>query len=371
MVSNTTELTTEAKPLSHSITLTPDQRGTLLRYYRGHCPPQLRLRAHIVLLLADGRTWDDIAGALYCSTRTIARWKDRFQGGGTQALFGQPAGAPRRLGAGGAALVVAWVLRLTPRAFGLCRSRWCCQTLALLLWRQHGLGVSRETVRRWLHQADIVWRRPRPVMGRADPERGAILQRLRALLRDLPDDETAVFEDEVDLSLNPEVGCTWMARGQQAVLPTPGDNDKCYLAGSLHWRTGALFQTVGPRRDGVLFARHLDELRRRLRRYRVIHVICDNAKFHTHGAVVQFLKEHGDRVKVHLLPRYAPDCNPVERVWWRLREAITRNHSCHSLGELVDLVLSWLTERKSFRVKDSVYQAEDVRGSGSQTHEAA
>ena len=45
--------------------------------------------------------------------------------------------------------------------------------------------------------------------------------------------------------------------GQRAAaqLPTPGDNEKCYLAGSLHWRTGALFETVGPKRDGAAVRR--------------------------------------------------------------------------------------------------------------------
>jgi putative transposase len=342
--------------LGHSITLAPDQRDTLLRYYRGPFDPRLRLRAHVLLLLDDGWPWDDIARALYCSTRTIARWRARFRRDGLKALPGLPTGAPRRFGAAWAALAVAWVLRLTPRAFGLFRSRWCCQTLALLLGRLHHVAVSRETVRRWLHRADLVWRRPRPVLERRDPDRAAILEGLRALLRDLPDDETAVFQDEADLNLNPEVGCMWMAKGRQAELPTPGDNAKCYLAGSLHWRTGALFETVGPRRDGALFVRHLDELRRRLRRYRVIHVICDNARFHKRGAVVPFLKEHGGRVVLHFLPRYAPECNPIERVWWRLREAITRNHRCRSLPELVDLVIGWLAERRTFRAQDSVYK---------------
>ena len=345
--------------MPHSTTLTADQRATLLRWYRGPADPRLRLRAHILLLLADGRTWDDVASALYCSTRTIARWKRRFDSGGLAALRGRRPG-PAGLGAGWAAVVAGWVLGLAPRAFGFARGRWCCAALALLLWRQYRVEVSRETVRRWLRQADIVWRRPRPVLARADPDREAILGRLRALLRDLPDDETAVFQDEADLSLNPEVGCAWMARGRQAELPTPGDNEKCYLAGSLHWRTGALFETVGPKRDGALFVRHLDELRRRLRRYRVIHVLCDSAKFHKQGAVVQFLKEHGGRVVLHYLPRYAPECNPVERVWWRMREAITRNHRCQSLRELVDQVLAWLTERKSFRVQDSVYEPQQA-----------
>jgi transposase len=340
--------------VTHSTTLSADQRDTLLRYYRGGAGPRLRLRAHILLLLADGRTWDDIAAALYCSTRTVARWKKRFDQGGLAALHGRRPG-PTGQGGGWAAVVVGWALGLAPRAFGFARSRWCCATLALLLWRQHQVAVSRETVRRWLHSADIVWRRPRPVVARADPDREAILGRLRALLRDLPDDETAVFQDEADLNLNPEVGCAWMAKGHQAQLATPGDNEKCYLAGSLHWRTGVLFETVGPRRDGALFVQHLDQLRRRLRRYRVIHVLCDNAKFHKEGAVVQFLREHGGRVVLHYLPRYAPECNPVERVWWRLREAITRNHRCGSLPELVEQALGWLMERRSFRVQDSVY----------------
>jgi putative transposase len=308
---------------------------------------------------------------LYCSSRTIALWKTRFEHGGTAALFGTPPGPRRRLGWVWAALAVAWVRHLRPRSFGLCRSRWCCAALALLLGRLHGVTVSRETVRRWLRQGGLVWRRPRPVLERKDPEREAILGRLRGLLRHLADDETVVFQDEADLNLNPDVGCAWMARGEQAPLPTPGDNEKGYLAGSLHWRTGALFETVGPKRNGELFVAHLEELCRRLRRYRVIHVICDNAKFHKGRAVQRFLAAHPGRVVLHYLPRYAPECNPVERVWWRLREAITRNHSCQTLEELIELVLRWLTERRTFRVQDSVYQPEAIAGPNSQSHDAA
>jgi putative transposase len=342
--------------VSHSITLTSEQRATLLRYYRGPFAPQLRLRAHILLLLHDRRTWDDIARTLYCSTRTIARWQQRFLRQGLAALPGQPPGAPRRLDSGWAAVVVTWVLQTTPRAFGFLRSRWCCEVLVLLLWRQYRLDVSRETVRRWLHQADIVWRRPRPVRRRQDPRREEILAGLRDLLLHLPDDETAVFEDEVDLNLNPKIGSMWMRRGQQAAVVTPGDNAKAYLAGSLHWRTGALLTTQGPKRDGKLFVAHLHELRRRLRRYRVIHVICDNAKFH-HDCweVWEFCYRYGDRVVLHFLPKYAPDLNPVERVWWRLHEAITRNHQCQTIEELVDLALRWLTDRKYFKVQDEAY----------------
>jgi putative transposase len=79
--------------------------------------------------------------------------------------------------------------------------------------------------------ASRVWRRPQPVLACTDPDRGTVSEELRSPLRDLPDDKTAVFQDEADINLNPEVGCLWMARGVQAELPTPGENQKCYLPG--------------------------------------------------------------------------------------------------------------------------------------------
>lgn len=342
--------------MKFSIQLTADERNALLDHYRADPDPQVRLRAHIILLLAQGLPWATVAAVLFCSSRTIARWKDRFRHSRVAGLFGRPRGAPARRARGWVAVMVGWVTTKTPRAFGFLRSRWCCEVVALLLWRLHRLDVSRETVRRHLHQADIVWRRPRPVLHRADPERAAILADLRRLLLDLPDDETAVFEDEVDINLNPKIGCMWMRRGQQAEVVTPGDNHKEYLAGSLHWRTGTLLTTRGDKRDGKLFVAHLHDLRRRLRRYKVIHVICDNAKFH-HDCweVWEFCHRYGDRVVLHFLPKYAPELNPIERVWWRLHEAITRNHGCRTLEELVDLALAWLTDRRRFKVKDEAY----------------
>ena len=342
--------------MNSSIRLTAEERHALLDHYRANPDPQLRLRAHIILLLAGGYPWATIAAVLFCSTRTIARWKSRFQHGRVGALVGPPRGAPSRFGAHWVAVVVGWVTTNTPQAFGFLRSRWCCEVVVLLLWRLHRLDVSRETVRRHLHRADLVWRRPRPVLRRGDPDRARGLAGLRELLLQLPADETAVFEDEADVSLNPKVGCMWMRRGQQAEVVTPGDNAKRYLAGSLHWRTGALLTTAGDQRDGKLFVAHLHELRRRLRRYKKIHVICDNARFHSDcWEVWEFCHRYGGRVVLHFLPKYAPELNPIERVWWRLHEAITRNHQCRTLEELVDLALAWLSERKYFKVQDEAY----------------
>jgi transposase len=218
--------------------------------------------------------------------------------------------------------------------------------------------VSRETVRRRLRAHDLVYRRPRPVLGPKDPAHAVKLGKIRKLLRFLPPGHVAVFMDEVDINTNPKIGSMWMERGRQAEVVTPGNNEKRYLAGSLDWRTGRLTLTEGRPRQGRntdLFLAHLDDLRRTYRRYRVIHVICDNAKPHSAKRAREYLAKHEGRVVVHYLPAYAPQANPIERVWWHLHEAVTRNHRCQTMQELLDLTFAWLGSRNPFQVEGSVY----------------
>jgi transposase len=345
-----------------SISLSPDDRNTLLDHYRSDPDPQVRLRAHILLLLAQGYTWALITAVLFTSPDTIARWQRRFAAGGVGAVLGRPRGRRRSSAWAWAAVVVAWVLTRRPAEFGFARSRWSCAAVAAALRDDHAVPVSRETVRRWLRAAGLVWRRPRPTLRPKDPGRAAKLAALRRLLHGLPADETAVFADEVEVHTNPEVGCMWMRRGAQAAVQTPGTDERRVLAGSIHWRTGRVFLTEGRPREGrsaALFCRHLDDLRKALRSYRVIHVVCDNARTHTaEGSrrVKAYLAAWGERVVLHYLPKYAPECNPIERVWWRLHEAVTRNHRCQSMKELLDLTFEWFASRTYFRIKCSAYE---------------
>jgi transposase len=322
-----------------SIRLSAKERKTLLQAYRG---ARIARRALIVLLLAEGRSYRSIMNAALVSPTMIAAVKHDFAAGGVAQVLG---GVPRTLVvASWLMVVVRWLLSSTPQDFGFFRSRWSCGLLALLLWQREGIRLSPETVRRGLHRMEFVWRRPRPVVGLRDPQHAAKLRRIREFLADLPPDETVVFQDEVDVHLNPKIGSCWMRRGQQAEVVTPGNNEKRHLAGSLHWRTGRLLLSPpGTRRNAALFVAHLDDLRRWLRSFRVIHVVCDNARFHDCRAVQAYLQRHGQRIQLHFLPKYAPETNPIERVWWHLHEEITRNHRCGSLDELLHQVYDWAT----------------------------
>ena len=337
-----------------SIQLAAEERKVLLRVYRSGDARMAR-RAHVLLLLADGFSYRQVCAVLFASNDLLADCVRRFrQGGIYEALEGAAAPRPDQ---DWLPTIEDWLRHATPPDFGYFRQRWTCEMLAELLAWEKGIRLSAETIRRGLHLAGYVWRRPRPIVGPVDPDHAEKMERLRALLAALPNDETVVFQDEVDVHLNPKIGSCWMPRGQQAEVRTPGNNDKRHLAGSLHWRTGTLLVSEpGRQRNAELFVAHLDDLRCRLRGYRRIHVFCDNARFHNCRAVWDYLQQWGDRIVLHFLPRYAPKTNPVERIWWHLHETLTRNHRCQNINELLDQVFAWVARQRVFPVETAAYE---------------
>jgi putative transposase len=327
-----------------SIRISMRERKACLKLYRA---ARTARRALVLLLLAEGHSYRQIGTAAFASPTLIAAVKRDFENGGlSRVLQTQRRETPV---AYWLIVVMRWLLSFTPKDFGFFRSRWSCELLALLLREREGIHLSPETVRRGMHRMEFVWRRPRPIVGPRDPEHATKLRQIQRWIARLPADETVVFQDEVDVHLNPKIGPCWMVRGEQAEVVTPGNNEKRHLAGSLHWRTGRLLLSApARRRNAALFIAHLDDLRRQLRGYRVIHVICDNARFHDCRAVREFLARHPGRIVLHYLPKYAPETNPVERIWWHLHETITRNHRCRTIEELLNQVYDWAAAHNDF-----------------------
>ena len=130
--------------MSRSITLDPEQRRVLLDRSRTDPEPEVRFRAHALLLLDDGHPWATVAAMLFCSSRTIDRWVRRFHAEGIGGPAGHKPGRPFRLAAGWVAGAVGWVTTLTPRDFGSLRSRRRREAVAILRRRMPGLKVDGE-----------------------------------------------------------------------------------------------------------------------------------------------------------------------------------------------------------------------------------
>jgi putative transposase len=333
-----------------SITLAPQERKDLIVGMKRESKPSRRLRMHIVLLVSDGYRPTQIARVLFCSRTTVYAVAYRFAKEGQAAFDDRERRGPKPLLDDPAnERIERLVEEELPISHGWLRSRWSCSLLMLQLFKERALLVSRETLRRALHRLEFRWRRPRPVPPAADPD--AKRRRLREILKMLKEEAGSFFQDETKLELNPRVGFCWMRKGKQKKLPTPGSNRKAWISGALNFGTGRLHWVVGDRKDSELFMKLLEHLRRTYRCHKQLHLATDNDSSHTSDRVKEYLREEGKRIRLHPLPPYSPESNPMELIWWGLHEAVSRNHACKKLDELLPFAESYLEERQPFHPK--------------------
>jgi transposase len=344
-------------PSSIVISLTARQQACMLAQLRqaryGHL-----LSLHILLLLHHGYSPTHIAACLFCSRSSVYRSLTAWRSGTLH--WTSPAHRPRSWW--GHALTdglrrkLVLLLGSVPAAFGWMRTRWSCACLALTLSRQGGYRISAETVRRWLHQADYVWKRPSLVARDDDPARTALLVRIRLHWEDLRSREALVFADELELHLLPKVGAQWTPRGQRLEIVTPGKDQRCYLAAALDFRTGKLIHRTGAKKNRFLFLDLLQALEQIYPRmcFRRVYVVADNYSIHTAGDVRRWLARH-PRFVLLWLPRYCPKANPIERIFGDLHDQITRNHRHRTLPPLLAEAQRYLRCRAHHGQLPSIY----------------
>jgi len=305
-----------AKPLH----LTENERRELQQMAQSRTLPAGDvMRSRMIVLLADGVSYQKIQDSLDTTAPTIARWKNRFLQHRVDGLVEErhPGQQPSVRTPKLQAKVLA-AIKEGPRDGS---THWSCRKLA-----RH-LHVSKDTVQRILAQADV---RPHRLE--------------RYMASDDPDFETKAA-DVIGLYLTPPqhaaVFCVDEKTAIQAldrldpVLPlSPGRlerhgfeykrNGTLSLYAALNVKTGKVQGKTAERHTSAEFVSFLEDVIACCNPSQEIHIILDNLSAHKTNQVEEFLQRN-PHVKLHFTPTYSSWLNQVEIWFARLeREVIAR-----------------------------------------------
>ena len=319
-------------------------RRRMLRTARKSRDPHLLLRTQIVLNAAAGRKVRETAELLGCVRSHVYSTLARFEEDGWLSLIDQRKDNGGRKADEVFRRTVRCLVDQSPQDFGFARPTWTRELLVRVAEEQTAVRVSVCVMGRVLRAIGARRGRPKPIVNSTLSERQQRrrLAAIRCLLAELPDDEVAVYEDEIDIHLNPKIGVDWMNRGAQKQVLTPGQNQKAYLAGTLDARDGTLLWVGGVVKNSSLFVAMLQKLETYYSKAKRIHVILDNYGIHKSHEVKRAL-ESMPRLRLHFLPPYCPDENRIERVWLDLHANVTRNHKHKDLRSLCEAVAKYLS----------------------------
>jgi putative transposase len=273
----------------------------------------------------------EIGAVMGYEVQTVRTWLKAYQAHGYAGLYDAPRSG-RPLKDPHLAAVVQAQASQPPPNFGYVPACW---TVALLVWHlaeRFRIAASLGRVRQALVKAGFVWKRPKLAPARRpDPLAAEKVAKIAAALADPA--ATLLAEDEADMQLLPVLRAMWQRVGQQVRIPTPGQNAKRGLFGALNLRTGTWFYQLTAHKRSADFLAFLGVLAAAYPTGR-LYVLVDNASIHTSKAVQQWLAAQG-RVGLLYLPTYSGHrLNPVEKVWWALKDKIAANRAFRNLAEL-------------------------------------
>ena len=304
---------------SDPIVLTGSQQLELSRIVQSRSlPAGYVFRARLILMLAEGNSYNAIKKSLRTTAPTISRWKQRFLASGVDGLDTSHPGQP--------AFVLttklqARILSATRRKPRDGSTHWSCRKLAA------ELGVSKDAVHRVWQEAGLKPHRLERYMASDDPDFEAKAADIIGLYLH-PPQHAAVF------CIDEKTAIQALDRLDPVLPLSPGRAERhgfeyyrhgtLSLYAALETSTGRVHGKTTSRHTSQDFVAFLQEVVALCPTDRQIHIILDNLSAHKTALVGEFLDQN-PRVHFHFTPTYSSWLNQVELWFARIeREVIAR-----------------------------------------------
>jgi transposase len=148
------------------------------------------------------------------------------------------------------------------------------------------------------------------------------------------------YADEFNLSWFPTLRAMWSPKGQQVMIPTPGQPKKHYGIGAVNYHTGETVVLVRRHKRRKEIAELLQAL---LEKHpeETVYVIWDNVSTYEDDEVEAVVRGAAGRLVLLYLPTYNPWLNPIEMLWRHFRREVTHTELFENVKGLVAAALDF------------------------------
>ena len=193
----------------------------------------------------------------------------------------------------------------------------------------------------YLKMHGFSYKKPAIVPGKANLEaQKEWIKEYEKLKGVLPKDDAICFMDGVHPTHNTKTTYGWIKKGKRKEIRTNTGRQRLNISGALD----IVSKKVVAREDITLNANTTIEFLVKLEKAyplaNEVHVFCDNARYYKNKEVGRFL-EHS-KIKMHFLPPYSPNLNPIERLWKLMNENVLYNRYYEKFAGFKDAVFGFL-----------------------------
>jgi transposase len=209
--------------------------------------------------------------------------------------------------------------------------------------KRYGIEYSRTGMRDWLQRQGFTYKKPEKVPGKLDPEKQkAFISYYKSLKDNISPEDAILFVDATHPEYQSQNVCGWIKRGEKKTLQTTGKQQRLHLVGALSLNGLKVITQEYPTIDATAMKDFFLTLQKQYPKDSMIHVILDNGKAGKNKEVWKALEN--TNIRLHYLPPYSPNLNPIERLWKLMRENVHYNRFYETTADFFEAVRLFFKE---------------------------
>ena len=343
--------------------LSQEQKQSLQQALRESEQPEIRERVLMLLLMNEGKTYEQIASFIGCSQRTVAYWCVQGDPDKIESLQDKRGRGNYRKATPEYVKTLLETIEKEPSELGYDFGRWTGERLATYLAQQTGIELSGSQVRKILKQKKYVYLWAKySLKDKQDPlKRSEFKQKLAQYLeleKIKPEQLQIWFWDESGFSLRVLRRKTWGKKGKRKKIRGQRRRGRVNVMGGLRLSDKKRLCYFIKKGNAETFYEQLKQLNEFVLKEWVdqgnraedfqsngskIVIILDNASYHKRKDIIADIEKDFPNIILEFLPAYSPDFNLIELVWHSCKEYIA-HRLFQSVSELEEVLNRLLNE---------------------------
>jgi transposase len=195
------------------------------------------------------------------------------------------------------------------------------------------ISFSIPGMNKWLHRHAFSYKKPKGFPHKANPKlQEEFIAEYEKLKDEVGYDEPILFMDAVHPTQATKLSYGWIRTGQTKHVETTGSRTRLNIVGAI--QLGNLAETVTAQYETINGESIIDFMTKLRGQYgsKTVHLILDRSGYHRSMLVAEKAIELN--IKLHFLPPYSPNLNPIERLWKVMNEKVRNNRFFKSSKDL-------------------------------------
>ena len=311
------------------VKLPSEERARLQKLHKRERDKRVCDRIKAVLAYDEGYTYSEIARLLLLDDETIRRHIEHYQK--KNKLEPENGGSESKLSDKETTELTKHLQEIT-----YLYVKDICEYVADTFDKKYSIsGMTK-----WLHAHEFCYKKPHSVPAKADKiKQKKFIQHYHRLKKKAGKEEPIYFGDSVHPQHQTELAYGWILRGERKEIATTAYQKRLNFIGGICLNGHRFTYHQVDRVNASTICDFLWKLRQANPGRFKIHLIWDNAQYHKNTQVSRFAKACG--IKLHYLPPYSPNLNPIERVWKLMHEHVRYNRYYGKFSEFSEATLGF------------------------------